>query len=174
MTKKDTFEVALKVLGLYLLTVAFDGLIEVVKSSTFFFTPHSAGSDVDLIYFIGNTFRSVFYFFGFYLLTFKTDYLTTKLIKVNSENTSHFAIDKVDLSQILFSTSGIIVTFFSFNQLWGSLTVANIWNFNEIPEESLFLIYLIQIVVPVTKVFIGLILIFASRGMARLLTRTKK
>ena len=174
MTKRDTLEIALKVLGLYLLTVAFDSLIGIAKSSTYFFTPHSADSNEDLIYFIVNSFRTFFYIFGFWLLTFKTDYLTGKLIKTNSENTSPFTIDKADLLQILFSTSGIIITFFSVGELWNALTMASIWNYNDIPEKNRFLIYLMQIGIPITKGLIGLTLIFASGGLARLLTRKKK
>lgn len=174
MTKRDTLEIALKVLGLYLLTVAFDSLIGIAKSSTFFFIPHSADSNEDLIYFIVNSFRTFFYIFGFWLLTFKTDYLTAKLIKTNSENTSPFAIGKADLLQILFSTSGIIITFFSVSELWNALTMSSIWNYNDIPEKNGFLIYLMQIGIPLTKGLIGLTLIFASGGLARLLIQKKK
>jgi hypothetical protein len=174
MTKRDTLEIALKVLGLYLLTIAFDSLIGVVKSSTYFFKPHSADTNEDLIYFVVNSFRTIFYIFGFWLLTFKTDYLTEKLIKSNSENTSLFTIDKADLLQVLFSTSGIVITFFSVSELWNALTMASIWNYTDIPEKNRFLIYLMQIGIPITKGLIGLTLIFASGGLARLLTRKKK
>jgi hypothetical protein len=174
MTKRDTLEIALKVLGLYLLTVAFDSLIGIAKSSTYFFMPHSADSNEGLIYFTVNSFRTIFYTFGFWFLTFKTDYLTAKLIKANAENASSFTIDKADILQILFSTSGIIITFFSVSELWNALTMASIWNYNDIPEKNRLLIYLMQIGIPITKGLIGLTLIFASAGLTRLLTRKKK
>ena len=174
MTKRDILEVALKVLGIYLLTIAFDSLIGIAKSSTYFFIPHSAESNKDLIYFEVNSFRTIFYIFGFWLLTFKTDYLTTKLIKTNAENTTAFAIDKVDLLQILFSTAGIIITFFSVSELWEALTMASIWTYNDIPEKNRFIIYLMQIGIPSTKGLIGLTLIFAPGRLARMLTRKQE
>lgn len=57
MTKRDTLEIALKVLGLYLLTVAFDSLIGIAKTSTYFFKPDAADTNEGLIYFLGNSFQ---------------------------------------------------------------------------------------------------------------------
>lgn len=175
MTKKDTLEIVLKVFGLYLLTVAFESLIGVLKSSTFFFTPNSADTNENLIYFIANSFRTVFYSFGFWVLTIKTNLLNDKLIKDNPDSKSVFNIEKNDLLQTLFTASGIIILIFSISEIWNALTMVNYWNeYNAIREKYRLSLHLMEIGVPTTKGLIGLTLIFFSNRLARLLTRRKK
>ena len=173
MTKRDLLEIVLKVFGLYLLTLAIDSLILVVKSSTFFFKTNAPETNEDLVYFVANTFRMVFYVFGFWLLIFKTSLLKEKLIKDNPENISLFNIEKSDLLQILFCASGIIISIISISDVWLAITMLNLREYDGIPENARLIIFTMQLGIPTTKLLVGLSLIFASTRLAKFLTKKK-
>ncbi|MFI5141781.1 MAG: hypothetical protein ACHQII_05450 [Bacteroidia bacterium] len=174
MTKKDTFEIALKIFGLYLLTIALDSLVSLAKSAVYFFNPSANDANDELIYFIASLFRFIVYAFGFWLLVFKTAYVSQKLIKTNADSPSVFNINKVDLLQILFLASGIIIAFFASTELWSMLTMAILWNYQNISQENRHLIYLMQIGIPVTKALMALVLIVASGRLAKLFLGNKQ
>lgn len=170
MTKRDILEIALKVFGLYMLTVGIDSLAQLIVTVPFAFHSSIEG----LVYVTINSLRTIFYLFGFWLLTFRTDYLTQKLIKSNPDATILLTIDKADLLQVLFMTSGIIITVSSISHIWTALTQGALWEHKDIPDKHRYLMYLTQFAIPITKGIIGLILIFASAMLARVLTRTEK
>lgn len=171
MTKKDLAEVAIKVLGLYLLIMALDSIVGLIVSTTYFLNPNSPDSNKDLVYLLANSFRILFSAFGFWLLTFKTNNIVNKILKNNSENTITFNIDKKDFMQILFCASGIIVVYFATNEFWNALTKTVLWNTDNLPESKVQLLYFIQLGIPLSKLIIGLILIFQSGKLVRLIKK---
>jgi hypothetical protein len=170
MTKKDFTEVSLKILGIYMLTLSIDSFIGLIKSMPYFFHPEEQKANEDLIYLIANSLRILIYSIGFWLLTIKTSRLLTKLIKEDSKS-EKFAISKIDLLQILFSISGIIIIFFAISEIWTTLTMTSLYDYDFVPKEKKNLYYSLMFGSPISKLILGLIMLLFSSTLSRVLAR---
>jgi hypothetical protein len=168
MTKRDLTDIALKIVGLYMLTLSVDSLFGFIKSTTYFINPNAEA----LTYLVANSFRTCLFAFGFWLLTIKTSLVLNKLIKTDSETTT-FTIDKTDMLQVLFCAAGIVITFFAISDFWNQYAMSTTRDYDDLPEKYKEAIYLAQIGIPATRVLLGIIFIFLSRKLAHLLTRKK-
>lgn len=172
MTKRDITDIALKIVGLYMLTLALESLTGLIKSTPYFFYPDTESATESLIYLVANSFRTCLYAFGFYFLTIKTTGLTKKLIKTDTDPGT-FTIDKTDMLQILFCVAGILITFFAVSEFWTQMTMTSLYDYSFVPENKRTIYYMLMLGVPTTKGIIGLTFIFFSGGLSRLLTRNK-
>ena len=169
MTKKDLTEVALKIVGIYLLTLTINNLGLVFRSSNYFVHPLTDSTVEDLIYLWVGCFNTLLYGFGFWLLTFKTSYLSEKLIP-NDTDVASFTIDKTAFLQILFCAAGIIIVFFSISDFWDQITMTSLWDYSFVPNHKRLLYYLLLYVPSTSKIVIGLVFMLFSKKISHLLT----
>ncbi len=170
MTKKDLTDIALKIVGLYMLTISISSMVDTFKSLSFYMYGDTENVNENLIYLIINIFKTGLYAFGFWLLTLKTARITGKLVKVDS-NAATFTINKAELLHVLFCAAGIIVLFFSISDFWTTLILTSSWDYDFLPEGKRAMYFMLMLAVPLTKVIFGLILIFFSQKLTRRLTK---
>jgi len=166
MTKKGLFEVSLKIFGLFMLIMAFDGLTSSLMYATYFLDEPTERSNEDLVYFSIYMTKFIVYTLGFWLAVFKSEKIANYLMKTNSTSTA-IDVNKDDLLQVLLSTSGIMITYFSIGDFWNSLTMASVWDYENLPEKYRNSIYLMQLGIPLTKGLAGIGLIFGSSRLVR-------
>jgi len=150
-----------------------DSLTGFIKSTSYFFYPDSKAATESFIYLVANSFRTCLYAFGFYYLTFKTTRLSKILIKTDT-NPGTFAIDKSDMLQVLFCVVGILITFFSISEFWTQMTMTSLYDYSFVPDNKRSMYFMLMLGIPITKGIMGLIFIFLSGRLPRLLTRNKK
>lgn len=177
MTKKDLADVALKIVGVYMLILSLDSLILLIKSMKYFIHIRLELADEyeELLYLIANSFGTTLYAVGFVLLTLKTSLVTNRLIKSDSD-TVIFSINKTDMLEVLFIAAGIIILFFSISECWSQVLMGTIWwwNSDDFGEGRYrTAVFFIQIGVPLSKAFLGLSFILFSGRLVRLLMKLK-
>ena len=172
MTKRDIADIALKIIGIYMLTLAVDSLVNFAKSTTYFLHPNTVEGTEDLIYLTSNTFRTLFYTFGFWLLTFKTNKVVGKLFRSNTDST--IALDQHGILQVTLSAAGLLITFSAISSFWYQTMVAGLWDLDFVKGTKWALTQVLLICAPATKGILGLSLIIWSGRIAKWITRKNK
>jgi hypothetical protein len=170
MTKKDIADIAFKALGLYFLPMAIFNVGQILEYLIYFW-----GSDTESLpnqHLPPVMFQVIFFLFCFWLLTFKTSIVIKRLKLDQATETLSINVDKTDLLQIVYSIAGILILFFALTDLWREIEIATRFglSLDDVSSNRLALLEDVRFSIPIVKIAIALVLFFASKRLARLMS----
>lgn len=161
MTKRELLEVALKVIGVYIVTVCCDTIFYVMKSIYYFYSEDYIG---DFIILILNISRLVLFGTVSFILLNKTNIISKKLIG-NGEGVFLLNLAKKDLLVISLLILGLYIIYFSIDELIlvysNAIISLDKWEASELR-------HLTALTIPWLKVILGVCLTIVPQKMIKI------
>ncbi|MCH2235636.1 MAG: hypothetical protein MK078_15450 [Crocinitomicaceae bacterium] len=169
MNNKQLVEIVLKLFGVYLIFLAFENLTGLIDSLSWLTDSRSENK----ILFLGRLTRVVVYLIGSRFFILKPDIIINKLNIQGLEKTGNLNIQSTQLQKMLFQTAGIIILFFSINDIISAIFLTSIADPDGMGPHA-YKLYFFYLTPPLLKITLGFSLLFFPSFLSKLISKKDK